>query len=91
MFNDLIAKEGNKLIKDKQGRVQFKTKEDLESFKERLAAKYSVDPKTILTYDQMMSTPKSDEKHKYNVIVMPGDGDDSANRSDVLTSFLVFH
>ena len=91
IFNDLIAKDGNKLIKDKQGRVQFKSKQDLETFKERLAAKYSVDPKTILTYDQMMSTPKSDEKHRYNVIVMPGDGDDSANRNDVLTSFLVFH
>ena len=91
MFNDLIAKEGNKLIKDDQGRVQFKSKKDLDTFKERLSAKYSIDPKTILTYDQMMDTPKSDEKNKYNVIVMPGDGDDSANRNDVLGTYLVFH
>lgn len=91
MFNDLIAKEGNKLIKDSQGRMQFKSGKDLETFKQRLAAKYSVDPKTILTYDQMMSKPAGKEKNKYNVIVMPGDGDDSANRSDVLGTYLVFH
>lgn len=91
MFNDLIAKEGNKLIKDDKGRMQFKSKEDLDTFKKRLAAKYSVDVDTILTYDEMMNTPVSDEKNKYNVIVMPGDGDDSANRLDVLNTFLLFH
>jgi len=39
----------------------------------------------------MMATPPSNEKNKYNVIVMPGDGDDSANRPDVLGSYLLFH
>lgn len=91
MFNDLIAKDGNKIVKDEKGRTQFKTKEDLDAFKQRVAAKYSVDPATILTYDQMMRTPVDTEKGKYNVIVMPGDGDDSANRLDVLNSFLLFH
>ena len=91
LFNDLIAKEGNRLIKDEQGRLQFKSESDLQTFKQRLAAKYSVDPSTILTYDEMMSTPVSKEKNKYNVIVMPGDGDDSANRLDVLNSFLLMH
>jgi len=38
-----------------------------------------------------MDTPLSDEKNKYNVIVVPGDGDDSANRLDVLNTFLLFH
>ena len=91
MFNDLIQKEGNKLIKDSKGRMQFKSEQDLDTFKQRLAAKYSVDPKSILTYDEMMETPPSDEKNKYNVIVVPGDGDDSANRLDVLNTFLLFH
>lgn len=91
MFNDLIAKDGNKLVKDEKGRMQFKSKQDLETFKQRLAAKYSVDVDTILTYDEMMDTPKSKEKNKYNVIVVPGDGDDSANRLDVLNTFLLFH
>jgi hypothetical protein len=91
LFTDLIAKDGAKLLKDAKGRMQFKTKQDLKAFKERLAAKYSVDPKSILTYDEVMSTPVSSEKNKYNVIVMPGDGDDSANRSDVLNSFLLMH
>lgn len=91
MFNDLIAKEGNKLVKDEKGRMQFKSKDDLNTFKQRLAAKYSVEPESILTYDEMIDTPVSDEKNKYNVIIMPGDGDDSANRTDVLNSFLLFH
>lgn len=91
MFNDLIAKEGNKLVKDEKGRMQFKSKQDLDTFKQRLAAKYSVDVDSILTYDEMIETPVSDEKNKYNVIIMPGDGDDSANRTDVLNSFLLFH
>lgn len=91
LFNDLIAKDGNRLIKDEQGRMQFKSEQDLQTFKQRVAAKYSVDPKTILTYDEMMDTPVSTEKNKYNVIVVPGDGDDSANRLDVLNSFLLIH
>jgi len=91
LFNDLIAKEGNKLIKDEQGRIQFNSESDLNAFKQRLAAKYSVEPETILTYDEMMNTPVSKDKNKYNVIVVPGDGDDSANRLDVLNTFLLMH
>ena len=45
---------------------------------------------SILTYDEMMETPKS-PPNTWNVIVMPGDGDDSANRSDVLGTYLLFH
>jgi len=30
-------------------------------------------------------------KGKYNVIVKPGDGDDAANRNDVLSSLLLIH
>jgi len=91
MFSDLIAKDGNKLVKDDKGRQQFASEQNKQEFKQRLAKKYVIDVNSILTYDEMMATPPSDEKGKYNVIVMPGDGDDSANRPDVIGSYLLFH
>lgn len=91
MFSDLIAREGKKLLKDKKGRQQFSSEQNKQEFKQRLAKKYVIDVNSILTYDEMMATPPSDEKGKYNVIVMPGDGDDSANRPDVIGSYLLFH
>ncbi len=90
MFFDLIAREGNKLIKDAKGRTQFKSPEALEMFKDRLAVAYKVDPDTIITYDQMLDTPIGNKPH-WNVIVQPGAGDRAANRRDVINSFLMFH
>jgi hypothetical protein len=90
MFYDLIAKDGNKLVKDDKGRMQFASKQNLQKFKQILAQKYDINVKSILTYDEMMATPVADSP-KYNVIIMPGDGDDSANRPDVLGSYLLFH
>tara|TARA_R110000796_G_scaffold17457_1_gene53706 strand:+ start:252 stop:2039 length:1788 start_codon:yes stop_codon:yes gene_type:complete len=104
LFNDLIQKDGNKLIKDAEGRIQWNNPEDWETFKERLANKYSIDPKTILSYSEMMQTPlgsrsKGDnadgargfKNDLWNIVVAPGDGDDSANRSDVLGTYLLMH
>ena len=90
MFYDLIAKDGNKLVKDDKGRMQFASKQNLQTFKQKLAKTYDIDVKSILTYDEMMQTPMAGSA-KYNVIIMPGDGDDSANRPDVLGSYLLFH
>ena len=90
MFNDLIAKQGNKLIKDELGRTQFKDAASIDVFKQRLAAQYNIDPATIITYDQMLNTPVGTEP-KWNVIVQPGAGDRAANRRDVINSFLMFH
>jgi hypothetical protein len=90
MFFDLIARKGNNLIKDAKGRMQFASQENLDKFKQKLAQQYKIDPKSIITYDQMMMMKDSGEP-KWNVIVMPGDGDDSANRKDVLGSYLLFH
>ena len=90
MFFDLIAREGNKLIKDAKGRTQFKSADALEMFKDRLATTYKVDPNTIITYDQMLDTPIGDKPH-WNVIVQPGAGDRAANRRDVINSFLMYH
>jgi len=92
MFFDLIAKDGAKLLKDESGAMQFASKQNLETFKQRLATAYKIDSKSILTYNQMMATPiAADPKPIYNVIVMPGNGDDSANRKDVHGSYLLFH
>ena len=90
MFFDLIARDGNKLIKDAKGRTQFKDEASVEEFKNRLAQKYKVDPATIITYDQMLDTPPSNTPH-WNVIVQPGAGDRAANRKDVIDSYLMFH
>ena len=62
--------------------------------KDRIAIKYSIKPESIITYDEMMKKPVSKEegdKNKWNVIVKPGDGDDAANRNDVLSSLLLIH
>jgi hypothetical protein len=90
MFFDLIARKGNELIKDAKGRMQFASPENLEKFKTLMAQKYAIDKNSILTYDQMMKIPVGEEP-KWNVIVMPGDGDNSANRNDVIGSYLLFH
>ena len=90
MFFDLIAREGNKLIKDEQGRTQFKDQAALDEFKQRLAKAYNVDPTTIISYDQMLSIPAGDSP-VWNVIVQPGAGDRAANRRDVIDSYLMFH
>jgi hypothetical protein len=83
LFTDVIDKTGSGW--------KFKNPESEKSFKDRLSYKYSIDPKTIITYNQLMSMPKTDEKHKWNVIVGHGDGDDSANRHDVLSTLLLQH
>jgi hypothetical protein len=90
MFFDLISRKGNNLIKDAKGRMQFASQENLDTFKQRLVQQYKIDRNSIITYDQMMAT-KDSGKPTWNVIVMPGDGDDSANRNDVLGSYLLFH
>jgi hypothetical protein len=90
MFFDLIARKGNSLIKDAKGRTQFKDEQSLNTFIQRLAQQYKVDPRTIITYDQMMATPEGPTP-KWNVIVQPGAGDRAANRKDVIDSYLMFH
>lgn len=90
MFFDLIARQGNKLIKDAKGRTQFKDEQALDTFKDRLAAAYKVPKDSIITYDQMLDIPEGPAP-KWNVIVQPGAGDRAANRLDVIDSYLMFH
>lgn len=82
------------LEKDKAGKWQYKNSQAEQAVKDRIAAKYSLDPKSIITYDEMMKKPVDKDpeaKGKWNVIVKPGDGDDAANRNDVLSSLLLIH
>lgn len=91
MFDQHILKdESGKAVKDADGRTQWKSPKDLEEFKKKLSAKHSLDPNTVITYDEMMKIPVGTDK-KWNVIVKTGDGDDSANRPDVLGTYLLIH
>jgi hypothetical protein len=93
-FSKVVPKELFKdvLEKDDTGKWQYTSDQAKDALKQRLAAKYSIDPKSILTYDEMMAMGKdSGEKNKWNIIVKPGDGDDAANRNDVLGSYLLIH
>lgn len=90
LFFDLIARQGTSLIRDARGRMQFRDAHALEEFKKRMAHKYALQLDTIITYDHMMNIPHGNTPH-WNVIVMPGDGDESANRHDVIGTYLLFH
>ena len=70
--------------------MEFKSDEDLMKLKRKLADKYNFPVDSVITYDEMMKIPVGSEP-KYNVIVKPGDGDDSANRSDVIGTWLLIH
>lgn len=91
MFDDLITKDDKGVaIRDDQDRIQF-SPENLARLKQKLAAKYNVPASSILSYEEMLATPESSEVGKYNVIVRPGDGDESANRKDVKGTYLLIH
>jgi hypothetical protein len=91
MFTDLILKDENgKLIKDADGKIQFKSPEAIDILKDKLSAKYGVPKDSIITYDEMKVIPVGTTP-KWNVIVKPGDGDESANRADVIGTWLLIH
>jgi len=82
------------LEKDENGKWQYKDPEMEDKVKQRVAIKYSLKPESVITYDEMMKKPidkDPEAKGKWNVIVKPGDGDDAANRNDVLSSLLLIH
>lgn len=91
MFTDLILKDDSgKLVRDENGKMQFKSDADIDILKRRLSSKYNVPKNSVITYDEMINIPTSTEP-KYNVIVKPGDGDESANRADVIGTWLLIH
>ncbi len=89
-FEDLILRgDDGKVKRDVKNRIQF-SPENLATLKKKLAMKYSVSADSVITYDEMVAIPVGTEPN-WNVIVKPGDGDDSANRADVLGTYLLLH
>jgi hypothetical protein len=82
LFNDLK-------LKKKEGKTLI-TPEQLTALKDRIAEDLGIDRGSILSYDEMLQTEKGDSPY-WNVIVMPGEGDLSATRKDVLGTLLLFH
>lgn len=70
--------------------LDFMKIDDEQELKDRIADSFGVDEGLILTYDEMLYTPKEDYP-KWYVIVTPNDGDDAAFRKDVKTIFLTEH
>lgn len=64
--------------------------DDEQALKTKIASHFNIDQNSLITYDEMMSTPKSDIP-KWNVIVTQNDGDDAAFRKDVKKIFLTQH
>ncbi len=90
MFDDLIMKDDKgKAIRNDKGQIQF-SDENLDILKKKLADKYKVFKDSIITYDEMKDIPVSTAP-QWNVIVKPGDGDESANRADVIGTWLLIH
>jgi hypothetical protein len=80
LFKDLKVEKGVPL-----------TPEDTATIKQRISHHYSLDPASVITYDELIKMPVDAAKHKFNVIVRPGDGDDAAAREDVLGTYLLIH
>ena len=90
MFDDLISRDADgKVVRNDKGQIQF-SDDNLKVLKKKLASKYNMPEDSVITYDEMMALPVANEP-TYNVIVKPGDGDDSANRSDVIGTWLLIH
>ena len=85
-FNPKKPDKKAKLIK----KLIYKSPDAVKILKKKLALKYNMPEDSVITYDEMMKIPVGD-KPKWNVIVKPGDGDDSANRSDVVGTWLLIH
>lgn len=91
LFKDLMVRDK---MKDENGDVKsslkFTSPRAMQTFKERLATEYDIPEDSILSYKEMMKTPLGSKK-RWNVFVVPGEGDTSASRSDVLGTYLLIH
>ena len=93
VFWDLVQKDGRKKVYNEKGVMQL-VDGGLETLKHRLAESYNISAEMILTYDEMMDTPVDASRtghDRYHCIVFPGEGDNSAFRSDIRITFLIFH
>ena len=63
---------------------------NVEATKQLIADYYKIDPKNILTIDELSKTPVG-SNGQYDVIVLPGESDLSASRRDVKGTYLIIH
>jgi hypothetical protein len=61
-----------------------------DAVKAIIADRYNIDPKSVLTIDELKKTPQGQDG-QYNVIVLPGESDLSASRRDVRGTYLIIH
>lgn len=88
IFNDLLKKDAEGKLEKTDAGGWIVT--DMNKLKDRIANLYKIDKDTILDYDEMMAKSEGKDK-KWNVIIVPGQGDISAKRSDVLGTLLLKH
>jgi hypothetical protein len=94
MFDDLTVRVPNigASKNEPKTKLVWRSPDHLLTMIDRLAKEYDVDPDAIITNDELLSIPfNSGERHQYNVIVLPGESDDAATRTDVLRTFLLIH
>jgi len=63
---------------------------DEQTLKDRVSKAFNIPIETLITYDELISTPKGNEQ-KWSVLVTPNDGDDAAFRPDVKKILLTQH
>ena len=92
IFEDLVRRNAENKLEYIPGKI--------DELKKRIADKYKIDKGTILTYDEWKAKPRkiplagvgeTVKPGPWNVIVKPGDGDESANSLDVIGTYLLMH
>lgn len=78
------------IAKNQEGKWAYKSERDLAEAKRKISLKYNIGLDTMLSIEELSDTPMG-EKDKYNVIVLPGESDLSASRSDVKGTYLILH
>jgi hypothetical protein len=84
LFKDLPHTKGE------DGYAVIFAPKELAELKKRVADHFKIPLESIISYDEMIKTPPSEDK-KWNVLVWKGHGDDAATREDVLGTYLLFH
>lgn len=62
-----------------------------EKYRNAVAKYFNLNPEFVLTMDELLKTPVSPERNKYNVIVLPQQQDVPASRRDVHYTILHIH
>ena len=91
LFKDLFIKDRAHFKVDEKGKLIPVDENSINTLKQRISDKFSVDPNTLIMYDELVKMPVGSDK-KWNVIVLPkGQGDVAAQRKDVQRTFLLYH